>query len=568
MANNDLLGQIMVKIGTVTEKDVEAALMEQEISKEKIGRIFIRLGLITEDQLLKVLSDLWGIPLVQIEKAEPDANLFKMIPFSLMKTYKILPLSLNKQYLTVAMADPMNTKAIDDVQMATGFNVLPVLAGESDLQIMLGRYLTFHKDFPAEQDPAKSSNENGGGQEISANEEQLLINNPLIDMVDSILVKAVRAKVSDIHIEPLEKKLLIRFRIDGLLYPVFSLPLSANAAVISRLKILAGIDIAEKRLPQDGRLRMLIDKHQVDFRVATLPTYYGEKMVLRILDKNQAVSKLEQLGLTAANYEYMLQLAQKPHGLILATGPTGSGKTTTLYSLLGLIDAGRKNVITIEDPIEYTLHEINQVQTNAKAGLTFASGLRAILRQDPDVIMVGEIRDRETAELAVHTALTGHLVMSTLHTNSAAGSIARLVDMGVEGYLLGAALIGIISQRLVRKLCGHCREPYVLSANMCRKLGLPLDEEIVLYRAKGCQLCRQTGYQGRIAIHEIIVLGPLVRKLLEQGFFAEDRIAGEARLEGLVEIKNDGLLKARQGITSLEEIMQAVLLDYGNHAVI
>jgi type IV pilus assembly protein PilB len=383
---------------------------------------------------------------------------------------------------------------------------------------------------------------------------------PIVLLVNSILTQAVEEGCSDIHIEPQQQDIRLRFRLDGELYEAARLPLSLLAPMVSRIKIMAGMDISEKRLPQDGRFRATIEEREVDFRASTLPTAWGEKLVLRILDRANALTQIMQLGFSCNNQEKLLALAHRSQGMVLVTGPSGSGKTTTLYSILTQINSIEKNIITLEDPVEYTLPGVNQVQINPKAGLTFASGLRSILRQDPDVIMVGEIRDRETAHLAVQAALTGHLVFSTLHTNSAAGSIARLRDMGIEDFLLASSLAGVVSQRLVRKLCCYCRQEYSIEEQLAEKLGLPLDKGRVFFRSKGCQACRNTGYRGRIALQEIMLLGPEIRDLFNRGESSEDRLEKVAIENGMISIMLDAINKAREGQSSLEEVMKAIFM--------
>ncbi len=383
---------------------------------------------------------------------------------------------------------------------------------------------------------------------------------PIVLLVNSILTQAVEEGCSDIHIEPEQQDIRLRFRLDGELYEAARLPLSLLAPMVSRIKIMAGMDISEKRLPQDGRFRAAIEEREVDFRASTLPTAWGEKLALRILDRANALTQIMQLGFSCNNQENLLALAHRSQGMVLVTGPSGSGKTTTLYSILTQINSIEKNIITLEDPVEYTLPGVNQVQINPKAGLTFASGLRSILRQDPDVIMVGEIRDRETARLAVQAALTGHLVFSTLHTNSAAGSIARLRDMGIEDFLLASSLAGVVSQRLVRKLCCYCRQEYTIEEQLAKKLGLPLDKGPVFFRSKGCQACRNTGYRGRIALQEIMLLGPEIRDLLNRGESSEDRLEKMAIEKGMISIMLDAINKAREGQSSLEEVMKAIFM--------
>lgn len=563
MSKRKMIGEILVDMGLITQEQQQSVLEEQQKTGDKFGNIMLRKGLLTEQQLLETLEFSLGIPQVQLSKMDIDPEAVKLLPPQLIRLHQVLPIARRKNILTLAMADPLNQQAIDDVRLATNMDVVPVLASERDMDTAIRQYLAFRLDPGMEN----IVNELGLDDKASAMRLKELQNMkldedaPIIRMVNSIMVQAVQGRCSDVHIEPQAKDLRVRFRVDGELYEVLTLPQLSQAAVLSRIKIMANMDIAEKRIPQDGRFRMVVDGREVDFRVSTLPTALGEKAVMRILDRNNALTRVDQLGLSQRNKEYLLSLSRRPHGMLLVTGPTGSGKTTTLYSVLGEVNSVDKNIITLEDPIEYTLAGINQVQTNPRAGLTFASGLRSILRQDPDVIMVGEIRDQETAQLAVQAALTGHLVLSTLHTNSAAGTIARIEDMGIEDFLLSSSLSGIVSQRLVRQLCPNCKQKYILEEETACKLGMPEESGQTFYRSVGCNMCRQLGYQGRIALHEVMVVGPKVRQLINKGENSEDEIAVAAIKEGMITLRDDGLEKARQGKTSLEEVMKVVLLE-------
>lgn len=557
-----MMGEILTELGIITNKQLAAALDEQKQSREKLGAILVNRGFMTEQQLMEALEFMLGIPQVQISKIQIDPEAIKTLPPHLIRQYKVLPVSKQKNSLTVAMADPLNQQHIDDLRMASGRDIIPVLASEKELNIAIRQYLAFYLDPGIEKilGELQQESKNVALSKKDLNQVKIEDEAPIIRMVNSMLAQAVRGRASDMHIEPQEDHTRVRFRIDGELYQVLTLPQISLAAVVSRLKIMSGMDIAEKRIPQDGRFRMEIEQREVDFRVSSLPTSNGEKIVLRILDRAHALTRIDQLGLSNENREKLITLARRPHGMVLVTGPTGSGKTTTLYSVLGEINSIDKNIITLEDPIEYTLAGINQVQTNIKAGLTFASGLRSVLRQDPDVIMVGEIRDEETSRLAVQAALTGHLVFSTLHTNSAAGTIARLHDMGIEEFLLATSLAGIVAQRLVRRLCKNCRETYLLDEETAVRLGIPEQSNQEFYHAVGCNMCRQLGYQGRMALHEILIPGPETRDLVSHGELSEEKLELAAIKEGMKTMKIDGVAKARQGLTSLEEVMKVVLL--------
>lgn len=563
MSKYKFIGDILLTMGLITAEQHAGALKEQAQSGETYGNILLKREILTEQQLLEAQEFTLGIPRVQLGKIDIDPEVIKLLPPQIIRKYQVLPLSRRKNILTLAMADPFNQQAIDDVRMVTNLDVAPVVASPRDLDTAIRQYLAFRMDPDMQNivnelklDVKANARRPKELQNIKIDEDA-----PVIRMVNSILAQAVQGRCSDVHIEPQANDLRVRFRVDGELYEVLSLPQFSQAAVISRIKISANMDIAEKRVPQDGRFRMEVDGREVDFRVSTLPTAWGEKAVLRILDRNNALTKIEQLGLSPQNREYLIALSKRPHGLLLVTGPTGSGKTTTLYSVLGEINSVDKNIVTLEDPIEYTLPGINQVQTNQRAGLTFAGGLRSILRQDPDVIMVGEIRDKETAQLAIRAALTGHLVLSTLHTNSAAGTIARLKDMGVEDFLLAGSLSGVVSQRLVRQLCPNCKQKYTLAEETAVKLGIPEESGHDFYRPCGCNICRQLGYQSRLALHEILAAGYKIRELINHGENSEDEIEALARQEGMITLREDGLQKARQGQTSLEEVFKVVLLE-------
>jgi len=557
------MGQMLIEIGVISKEQLTAALVEQEQSGEKLGTVLIKQGALSEQQLMESLELMLGIPWVHISKMQIDPEIIKILPPHLISQHKVLPLKKHNNSLTVAMADPLNQQSIDDLSMASGMDIIPVIASERELDLAIGQYLAFRPDPVMERMLGELSQDDKSNYTTKKFKD--LINTddeaPVIQMVNAMLKQAVRGRASDIHIEPQDEQTRVRFRIDGELYQVLSFPQSSLAVIISRLKIMAGMDIAEKRVPQDGRFRLEIEGREVDFRVSSLPTSNGEKIALRILDRTNTFTNIEQLGLTINNQEKILTLAHRPYGLVLVTGPTGSGKTTTLYTILNEINSVDKNIITLEDPIEYSIAGINQVQTNIKAGLTFASGLRSILRQDPDIIMLGEIRDLETARLAVQAALTGHLVFSTLHTNSAVGTIARLRDIGIEGYLLASALAGVISQRLVRRLCPNCIQAYRLDEATAVKLGLPEESNQEFYYSVGCHMCRQSGYQGRLALHEIMVLDKQSRQLISRGEFCEENLEMVALYEGMRTMKTDGIEKARKGLTSLEEVMKAVLLE-------
>lgn len=556
-----MLGEILQENGLINAEQLQEALQAQQDTDQKIGRILVEKGFITEQQLLEALEFILGIPQVQINKLQIEPEMVKILPTTLIRKHKILPIAVNHGRLTLAMADPLNYEAIDDVRIITNMDVVPVMACERDLDAAIQQYAMLRMDPNMEQLIGELRQINiGVGAADNNHDIEIEDDAPVIRMVNSILQQAVQGRASDIHMEPLEYDVRVRFRIDGELYEVLNLPKRSYPAIVSRIKIMGNLDISEKRIPQDGRTRMIIEGREIDFRISSLPSIHGEKMVLRILDRSNALLELEKLGFSKGNYEKVLGLIRRPHGMLIVTGPTGSGKTTTLYSILNKINSIDKNIVTLEDPVEYSLLGITQVQINIKAGLTFPAGLRSILRQDPDIIMVGEMRDNETAELGIKAALTGHLLLSTLHTNSSSGTIARLVNMGVEDYLIASSMAGVISQRLVRRLCPNCRQKYTLDKDTAVRLGIEKYAGAEFYKAAGCNMCRHTGYSGRLALHEVLVVGPAVRAAINRGVNAEDVLEAEARQEGMTSIKEDGLEKALAGLTSLEEVIKTVYL--------
>lgn len=554
-----LLGDILLENRLLSKSQLEEALTEQKNTREKLGQVLVRRGFITEQQLLEVLEFSLGIPQVQLNQVKIDPAVVRLLPTTLIRKHYILPISVNQQRLTLGMVDPLNYEAIDDVRILTGLDVLPVLVSENDMNAAIQQFAALQVDSRMEKLLGELNQQSFGVVEMDTAPD-IEDDAPVIRMVNSILQQAVQVKASDIHIEPLEYDVRVRFRIDGELVEVFTLPKKSFAAIVSRIKIMGNLDISEKRVPQDGRTRMIIEGREIDFRISSLPSIHGEKMVLRILDRTHALLSLPDLGFGAVNLDKIAALIRRPHGMIIVTGPTGSGKTTTLYSILTEINVAESNIVTLEDPVEYSLVGINQVQINNKAGLTFPAGLRSILRQDPDIIMVGEMRDTETAELGVRAALTGHLFFSTLHTNSAAGTVARMVNMGVENYLLSSSLIGVISQRLIRRLCPHCKEAYQLDETVASRLGMQDYVDQVFYRPQGCNRCRQAGYSGRMALHEVLVLGPQLRIAINNQVNSEDELEAIARQEGMITMREDGIAKALAGSTSLEEVMKGVFL--------
>ena len=556
-----MLGEILVENGLINEEQLAQVIEEQQHTKEKIGKILVRLGFINDEQLMEALEFSLGIPRVRISQMELNPDIVKMLPTTMLSKHKILPLSVNQGRMTLIMSDPLNYHAIDDVRILTGMDVVPVMASEREMESAIQQYVALQVDSKMEKLLGELSQYNFGYKmDVDNGVTELTDDAPVIRMVNSLLRQAVQGGASDIHIEPLEHDVRVRFRIDGELWEVLSLPKKSFPATVSRIKIMADLDISEKRVPQDGRTRLIIDGREIDFRISTLPSIQGEKIVMRILDRTNAIMSLEKLGFGADNEGKIRSLIRRPHGMIIVTGPTGSGKTTTLYSVLTELNNPNRNIITLEDPVEYSLPGINQVQINTKAGLTFPAGLRSILRQDPDVIMVGEMRDGETAELGVRAALTGHLFFSTLHTNSSAGTIARMVNMGVENYLLSSSLVGVVSQRLIRRLCKNCSQPYILDEETAVQLGIPEYIGQEFFEPVGCNMCRQSGYSGRMALHEVMEVGAETRSAINHNVQSEDELEAIAVGEGMITMAMDGVQKAFRGLTSLQEVMKGVYL--------
>ncbi|MEW6276615.1 MAG: ATPase, T2SS/T4P/T4SS family [Bacillota bacterium] len=545
------LGDLLVDAGLIDDAQLQQALRVQQQTGERLGRVLVSLGLVSERDILNVLEMQLGIPQTTlIDKL--NKQLVRTLPEALLRRHKVVPVKREGRRLMVATSDPLDNVAIDDLRLVTGLEIVPVLAGEREIENVLQK--TFSPNAPDEPDGRLAIEEQPVG---IVSGEYVEDGAPVIRLVDSIIARAIRVRASDIHIEPQESKVLVRFRQDGLLREVVVLSPQSRLPLISRLKIMAGLDITEKRLPQDGHIQIKFAGRDVDLRVSSLPTIFGEKIVLRILDKGSSLLPIEALGFDDYNFTRFINLLRHSGGMILITGPTGSGKTTTLYAVLNKLRTPALNIQTIEDPVEYVLEGINQTQVNVKAGLTFAAGLRSILRQDPDIIMVGEIRDRETAEIAVRAATTGHLVLSTLHTSDAAGALTRLIDMDVEPFLVASTVLGVVSQRLVRLLCPHCRQSYQPSPDAPERMfaGTSLPNEVTLYLPGGCEHCDQTGYRGRISIQEVLNVTGGIRNMINQKCSAGE-IKRRATQEGMITLRQDGVQKALRGITTLQEVMR------------
>lgn len=559
MRKKYLLGEFLLRQGLITPEQLKRALRYQKETGKLLGNCLVDLGYVNEKDIIKALSEQMGVQYVSLKNYRVDPETIKLVPENIARTHKLLPLFKVGKTLTVGMANPLDVMAIDAVSRRTNLQVDPVVCSEADIERMIDHYYGSSGALGAVVKSLQETITEKEEAEEKLDEIKLrreAEEGPVVKLVNLILLKAIKEGASDIHIEPREHNLRVRYRIDGVLHEVYSPPKALQSALISRIKILSELNIAERRLPQDGRFRMEVENREVDFRVSILPTAYGENLVIRILDKGQMVLSLEDLGLAEATLAKFKKVLTKPHGIILVTGPTGSGKTTTLYAVLTTLDSPEKNIVTLEDPIEYHLDTICQSQVRPKIGLTFATGLRSILRQDPDIVMVGEIRDQETAGIAVQSALTGHLVLSTLHTNDAAGALTRLMDMGVEPYLISSATEGVVAQRLVRRICPTCKEAYKPSAKLLTELGINGDHQnMTLYRGKGCRNCKNTGYKGRIGIYELLIMDEQVRELVFSR--APTRQIKKVAMEkGMNTLWQDGIRKALQGITSIEEVLR------------
>ncbi|CAM2078309.1 GspE/PulE family protein [Paraclostridium bifermentans] len=556
MSRRKRLGDMLIELNYITDNDLQEALKIQKDTGGKVGEILVEKGFITEDDLLQALEIQLGIQRIYLDVLTVDKEAVKTISESLARKYNVLPVQFIDDKLLLLMNDPLNIIAEDDVRIASGRDIKIALCGRAEIAQAISKY--YSEDYMKKT--AEEFKNLGKIEEIF--EEELsddIKNAPAVKLVDSIIQNAVRSKASDIHIEPFEHRVCVRYRIDGALQKQFDSPKEPLAGLITRIKIMSNMDIAERRVPQDGRIFTRVDNENVDLRVSVLPTVNGEKVVIRILDKSAFNVDKSVLGIADDDLDKINKIISKPHGIVLVTGPTGSGKSTTLYSLLKDLNNEDKNIITIEDPVEFSMDGINQVNVNTKAGLTFASGLRSILRQDPDIVMLGEIRDYETAEIAIRAAITGHLVLSTIHTNDAPSSIVRLKDMGVAPYLVSSALVGIIAQRLIRKLCLHCREKYSASNYEKEILGVPKDQELTLYRKVGCNRCSNTGYKGRVGIYEIMEINRELRELINEDASVEN-ITNAALRNGMKTLSKSAINVILKGNSTVEELLRVTLL--------
>jgi len=565
----DRLTEILINNKLITKEQLEQALKVQAVKGGKLSDIIVELKFIKGNELITSLSEGLGLPLIDLKRFKIDFDIVKIIPIDIARHYQIIPVSKMGDTITLAMADPLNIFAIDHVQELTGFKINPIISSVQDVNQTIelsypdttkGIIDGLVKEMAVSSiELVKEDKENSPSvQEL----DRISHEAPVIKVTNMILEESIKKKSSDVLIEPFDKKLRIRFRIDGVLAEQKAVPKAMHASIVSRIKVMSELDIAEHRLPQDGRFKVNCLGREVDFRVSILPSSYGEKVALRILDKSQANLDIKKLGFSEYALKTLDKVSLLPHGMILVCGPTGSGKTTTLYAVLKSVDSPDKNIVTVEDPVEFQLEGINQVTAKPEIGLTFAAALRSILRQDPNIIMIGEIRDYETVDIAIKSALTGHLVLSTLHTTTAAGAVVRLVNMGVEPYLINSSLVCVMAQRLVRKICPHCQEAYILKKEVAENLKLDAAkiDKLQFYRGKGCQHCFNTGYSGRTVIAEVLQLSSKIRELILASS-QEQFIKQQARLEGMKTLREDGLESALKGQTTIEEVMRVTAPD-------
>ena len=563
------LGELLSKAQLISQQQLEHALEEQQQSGGRLGEHLVRLGYVSEEDILDCLSQQYGVPSINLRHFEIDESIIRLIPADVARKYQFIPVSKTGATLTVAMADPTNVFAMDDITFITGYRVEPVVAAEEALREAIDRYYGTTHALELKKVMEDLSTVEEASLEVLDEEEDLDITDleasadeaPVVRLVNLILTDALKRGASDIHVEPYEKSYRVRFRIDGVLYEIMNPPMKLKEAIASRLKILAKLDIAEKRLPQDGRIKIKM-KYQgklkeLDYRVSTLPTLHGEKIVMRLLDRDTLMLDMTKLGFEKSSLKRFEEAIFEPYGMVLVTGPTGSGKTNTLYSSLSRINTPEVNIMTAEDPVEFQLPGINQVQMKESIGLNFAAALRSFLRQDPNIILVGEIRDFETAEIAIKAALTGHLVLSTLHTNDAPSTINRLMNMGIEPFLVATSVNLIVAQRLIRRICQKCKQPEDVPVQALLNVGFSESEapNIQLFKGRGCDVCNQRGYKGRIGLYEVMSVTDDVRELILSGASAVE-LRRKAVEEGMISLRQSGLQKIRDGVTTIEEVVR------------
>jgi type IV pilus assembly protein PilB len=564
------LGSYLVKNGILSEDQLREAIREKRETGQRLVSVINRLEMLPEGKLLAQLSNLYRMEVVDLDYIIPPEDVLEMIPAEKAYHYEVLPIDRKGRYLTVAMVDPTDISAIEDLRFITSMEITPVLAAESSIREALDRYYKMEKGIAEVKEEAVTA----GARELGIEDMELLETEyeedleetklradaeggPVIRLVNFYIADAVNKTASDIHIEPYERHVRVRFRVDGVLEEQQAPPFNLKAGIITRLKLMSKMDIAEHRVCQDGRINIMVGEKMIDLRVSVIPTLYGEKVVMRILDRSSLMLDLAKLGFLPDPLKKFLKAIESPYGIILVTGPTGSGKTTTLYSTLARLNQPDRQIMTIEDPIEYNLHGINQIQVHEEIGLTFANALRAFLRQAPNIILVGEIRDSETAEIAIRAALTGHLVFSTIHTNDAPTTINRLVDIGIKPYLVASALVLIQAQRLVRRICPKCKEKIDVSKKLLEDAGIPEDTfpDGFVYKGKGCSHCNQSGYKGRVGLYEVMPISPELRRMILEGR-SSDEVAKQAEKEQMMTLRMDGIEKIKQGVTTVEELMR------------
>ncbi len=563
-ATGDRLGQILVQESLITREQLAQAVAEQKASKQRLGYVLVRLGLVQELDVTKVLARQYRMPAVDLSRFEVDPKIIKLIPAEMATKHVVLPLKREGRTLTVALADPTDLGLLDDLKFITRYDLFPVIAGEFTLRALIEKH---YAGGAAEQEQLSNilrdmEEMDEGDVEVveetddEANQAQI-DDAPVVKLINGVLTDAVRRGASDIHIEPFEQEMRIRYRIDGALVEIMKPPMKMKAALTSRIKILSQLNIAERRVPQDGRLKLKMGDRVIDFRVSTLPVLFGEKIVLRILDKGNLTLDLQKFGFEPKAEADLMKAILNPYGMVLVTGPTGSGKTTTLYSALSRINTTEVNIMTAEDPVEYNLMGINQVLVRNEIGMTFAAALKAFLRQDPNIIMVGEIRDLETGGIAIKAALTGHLVLSTLHTNDAPSTITRMIDMGIEAFNVASAVNLVVAQRLVRRICKNCKAPARYTDEELASLGTDLDSvrHIPFMKGTGCDTCGGLGYKGRAGLYEVMAMSPELRRMILRGASVAE-LRDQAVAEGMLTLRMDGIVKVSKGVTTLEEVVK------------
>jgi type IV pilus assembly protein PilB len=567
------LGEMLVRAGMISQEQLDEALESQKSNGEKLGFNLIKLGYVKEDDITQLLSEQYGVPSINLRHFEIDESVINLIPSEVAQKYLVLPVNRTGATLTISMADPTNVFAMDDIKFMTGYNVEPVVASEIAIREAIEKYYGSQHALELKKVMDEMADADSEALEVLEEEEELDLNAleaateeaPVVKLVNIILTDSIKKNASDIHIEPYEKDFRVRFRIDGVLYEIMHPPLKLKDAMTSRMKIMAKLDISEKRLPQDGRIKIKMKlggkPKEMDYRVSVLPTLFGEKIVLRLLDKDNLMLDMTKLGFEPESLAKFERQILKPYGMVLVTGPTGSGKTNTLYSSMQRVNTPETNIMTAEDPVEFNLHGINQVQTKESIGLNFAAALRAFLRQDPNIVLVGEIRDFETAEIAVKAALTGHLVLSTLHTNDAPSTINRLMNMGIEPFLVATSVNLICAQRLVRRICRECKEAIQMPMQALVDIGFSVEDApaIQLYKGRGCANCNNTGYRGRVGLYEVMEISEDIRELILSGASAME-LRRKSVEEGMISLRQSGLRKIQDGATSVEEVVRETVL--------